>query len=107
VTWTPICAYDDLVPERGVAALLGRSQIAIFRLVDGSVVAVGHQDPFSRANVIARGIVGTRQDVPTVASPVHKQVFDLLTGRCLDDSEVRLSTWPVLVDDGIVHLGVG
>ena len=35
--------------------------------------------------MIARGIVGTRGDVPFVASPMHKNAFDLRTGRCLDD----------------------
>ncbi len=36
--------------------------------------------------MIARGIVGTRGDAPTVASPMSKQVFDLRTGVCLDDA---------------------
>ena len=44
------------------------------------VFAIGNQDPFSGANVMSRGIVGSRGDVPTVASPMFKQVFDLRTG---------------------------
>ena len=36
--------------------------------------------------MLARGIVGTRGDVPFVASPMHKQAFDLRTGECLDDA---------------------
>ena len=39
--------------------------------------------------MLARGIVGTRGDVPFVASPMHKHAFDLRTGRCLDDAHVR------------------
>ena len=87
VSWIEVCRYDDLEPERGVAALVGRLQVALFRLHDGSVHAVDHRDPFSGANVIARGIVGSRGDVPTVTSPMYKQVFDLRTGRCLDQFE--------------------
>jgi nitrite reductase (NADH) small subunit len=95
---------DALPLDRGTAALIDRRQVAIFRLAGGDVFAVGHRDPFSEANVMARGLVGTRGDVPTVASPVYKQVFDLRTGRCLDDESVGLGSWAVGVVDGIVEV---
>ena len=103
-TWVDVCSYDDLLPERGAAALVGGQQMALFRLADGSVHAVGHHDPFSGANVMARGIVGTRGEIDTVASPVYKQVFDVRTGQCLDDASVRLPSWPVEVHDGRVRV---
>jgi nitrite reductase (NADH) small subunit len=102
---TAVCAYADLQPERGVAALVGERQVAVFRLHDGSVRAVDHRDPFSGAYVMARGIVGTRGDAPTVASPMYKQVFDLVSGACLDDPAVVLEVFPVEVRDGVVHVG--
>jgi nitrite reductase (NADH) small subunit len=101
---TAVCRYDDLLPERGVAALVGGEQVALFRLHDGSVHAVDHRDPFSGAHVMARGIVGTRGAVPTVASPMFKQVFDLVSGLCLDDATVSLRVFPVEVRDGVVHV---
>lgn len=97
-----VCGYSALLPERGVAALVGGRQIALFRTHDGQVFALGNQDPFSGANVISRGIVGNRGDVPTVASPMFKQTFDLRTGQCLDDPEVALPSYPVEVVDGQV-----
>jgi nitrite reductase (NADH) small subunit len=102
---TVVCRYDVLLPERGVAALIGDLQIALFRTHDGSVFALGNQDPFSGANVMSRGIVGSRGDVPTVASPMFKQVFDLRTGVCLDDPSVSLPVYPVEVVDGQVLVG--
>lgn len=104
--WVDVCACDDLPPERGVAALLGQEQVAVFRLADGDVAAVSHLDPFSRAHVMARGIVGTRGAVPTVASPMYKQVFDLRTGRCLDDPDVSLRVYPARVTGGRVQLAL-
>ena len=104
--WVDVCAYADLLPERGAAALVGGQQVALFRLADGSVHAVGHHDPFSGANVMARGLVGTRGDVDTVASPVYKQVFDVRTGQCLDDESVRLPSWPVQVCEGRVRVRI-
>jgi nitrite reductase (NADH) small subunit len=107
LTAVTVCAYDALLPERGVAALIGQRQIALFRTHDGTVYAVDNHDPFSGANVMSRGIVGSRGDVPTVASPMFKQVFDLRTGICLDDPDVTIPTYGVLVVDGQVTVSVG
>nr|WP_157373003.1 nitrite reductase small subunit NirD [Agromyces sp. Root81] len=99
--WVRVCDVADLEVERGRAALLGDAQIALFLLHDGRVHAVSNFDPYSRANVISRGIVGSRADRPTVASPMYKQVFDLRTGACLDTQgkePMSLPTWPVAVD---------
>jgi nitrite reductase (NADH) small subunit len=104
LTWVAVCRYDALLPERGVAALVGDRQVALFRRVDGGVHALDNRDPFSGANVLSRGIVGTRGDVPTVAGPMYKQVFDLTTGHCLDDPAVRVRTYPVRVRDGVVEV---
>ncbi len=108
--WVDVCAVSDLEVERGRAALLGGIQIALFLLhgadgEPGRVHAVSNFDPYSRAHVISRGIVGTRRDAPTVASPMYKQVFDLRTGACLDTQgrdAVALHVWPVTVSDGRV-----
>ncbi len=92
-TFVDICALDDLEPERGVGALLGGIQIAVFRLADGTVRAVQQRDPYSGANVMSRGLVGTHRvtlddgterDVDTVTTPMLKQVWDVDTGDVLD-----------------------
>jgi nitrite reductase (NADH) small subunit len=106
-TWVAVCRYDRLEPERGVAALVDGEQVALFRCHDGSLYAVGNLDPIAGAYVMSRGIVGTRGDVPTVASPLHKQVYDLRTGACLDVPGVRLSTFDVRQRDGLVEIGPG
>jgi nitrite reductase (NADH) small subunit len=108
-SWTAVCRYQDLLPERGAAALLGDLQVALFRTATGEVHAIGNIDPFTGAAVLSRGIVGSRGDVPTVASPLHKQVFDLRTGWCLDDNAdglVSVPTYAVRVRRGIVEVCV-
>jgi nitrite reductase (NADH) small subunit len=106
VTWTEVCGYEDLQPERGVAVLVGGEQVALFRAFDGSLYAIGNQDPFTGAFVLSRGIVGTRGDIPTVASPLHKQVFDLRTGACLDDAAVAVPVFAVRERQGRVEVGI-
>ena len=103
--WQPVCALADLEQERGVTALVHGQAIAIFRTHDDEVFALGNHDPFARASVLARGIVGTRGGVPFVASPMHKHAFDLRTGRCLDDEHVGVPVYDVRIDDGMVLVG--
>lgn len=96
---------DLLAPEQGAPVLLpDGTSAAVFLLHDGSVHAVGNIDPFYGAPVICHGIVGDRRGVPTVASPLGKQVFCLRTGRCLDSPGVTLPVFPVLVRDGVIRL---
>ena len=106
MSWgVPVCHVEAIEVEGGVAALVDGAAVAIFRTHDGNVYAISNYDPFSRASVLSRGILGTRGDVPFVASPMHKQAFDLRTGQCLDDAAVRVPTYDVRVTDGLVHVG--
>jgi nitrite reductase (NADH) small subunit len=105
VRWLVVCPYRRLEPERGAAALVEGTPVAVFRLHDGSVRAIGNVDPFTGASVLSRGIVGSRGDAPTVASPLHKQVYDLRTGVCLDSPEVRVPVYPVRLRGGLVEVG--
>ena len=101
--WVDVCALDDVVPETGVCALVGARQIAIVRAGDG-VYAIDNFDPFSRAYVLARGIVGDKGGVPKIASPIYKQSFDLATGVCLDDPSVSVPVYRVRVRDGRIEV---
>ena len=102
--WIRVCDFDDIEPERGVAALVQGEQVALFRTFDGALYAIGNQDPFTGAFVLSRGIVGSRGDIPTVASPLHKQVFDLRTGSCFDNKCARVAAFPVRQRDGHVEV---
>ena len=104
--WVDVCGLDDLPLDRGVCALIGPYQVALFRVApDGRLYAVSNYDPFSGAYVMSRGIVGSRGHTPKVASPVYKQSFDLRSGECLDDPSVELATFPVRTVDRRVQVG--
>src|SRR5688572_16128717 len=103
--WKKVCHLEDITPFSGVATLVNGEQVAIFR-VSSDVYALSNFDPFSEANVLSRGLVGDRNGILKVASPIYKQNFDLLTGRCLDDENVRIPTWRTRVVDGIVQVEV-
>ncbi|MFH9707322.1 nitrite reductase small subunit NirD [Streptomyces luteogriseus] len=94
--WFTVCDLTALLPGRGVAALLpdGR-QAAVFRDRSGDLFAIDNRDPFTGAAVLSRGLTGTHQGRPFVASPLLKQRFDLASGVCLDDETVRVTAYKV------------
>ncbi|MEV0121479.1 nitrite reductase small subunit NirD [Streptomyces sp. NPDC050703] len=96
--WVEVCERARLTPGRGLAALLpdGR-QAALFLDRGGRAYAIDNLDPFTGAAVLSRGLLGTADGRPFVASPLLKQRFDLETGRCLDDDEVAVETHPVRI----------
>ena len=102
--WTAACPAARLQPMRGVAVLLpDGAQVALFRLADNSIRAVGNIDPIGRAAVLSRGIVGDRGGFPVVQSPLKKQAFSLLDGRCLDAEGVSIPVYDTRVTpDGTV-----
>lgn len=125
-----ICQLDDILPESGICALYHNQQIAVFRTKNDQLFAIDNFDPFSQANVLSRGLIGSsffknnrvenngndvnpnnfnaddldkkdvlNKEVFYVASPIYKQRFNLATGECLDDQNVRINSYNVRLDD--------
>lgn len=111
---TRVCRVEELTPGLGVAAMVAGEQVALFRVGPDEVYAVQNYCPFADAQVLSRGITGTRSGEPTIASPIYKQVFSLRDGRCLAtmDAEPVAETGPDLrtigvhMEDGEVYLQV-
>ncbi|GAA4037533.1 MULTISPECIES: nitrite reductase small subunit NirD [Allokutzneria] len=107
LSWIQICGYDALWPDRGsVTALPDGEQAAVFRTFEGFVRAVGNLDPATGAPVLSRGIIGDRRGRLVVISPARERAFDLETGECVEDPELRIPVYPVRVVDGTVELGM-
>ena len=109
-TWHTVCTVSDIIPNTGVAALIGLRQIAIVRVVTRAGVetlhALSNWDPIGKAMVMGRGIVGTKGDIPKIASPLYKQSYDLRSGQCLDDPTVSLPVYPVRIADGFIQVAL-
>lgn len=104
-----VCELSDLAPNSGVCALVNNVQVAIFQLVDSkgqiSVYALSNWDPIGKANVMYRGLIGSISDEPVICSPLYKQHYSLLTGRCFESDDARLSVYKCAVQDQQVFLG--
>lgn len=102
--WTVACSVDRIVPDTGVTALVHGVQVAVFRLADDRIYAIGNHDPCSGANVLSRGIVGDVDGRPFVASPIHKQRFDLASGACLDSAGTATAAYAVRVVEATIEV---
>src|SRR5947209_2415045 len=67
--------------------------VAIFRTRDGRVFATQATCPH-RGGPLADGLVGAGK----VICPLHTYAFDLATGQALENSCVRLHTYPVTLN---------
>ena len=103
--FTQVCPVDGIARETGVVALVRGRAVAVFRTHDDGIHALANYDPSSKASVLARGIVGSRDGVPVVTSPMYKHAFDLRSGLCLNDDSLRVPVFEVAVIDSAVWVG--
>lgn len=102
--WVEVCALSQLESLWAEAAIVDGEQLALVRMPDGTVFAVSNEDPATGSYVMCRGIVGSRGDRVTLTSPLHKQVYDLATGECLNSPDLRLRTFETSVESGSVRV---
>ena len=106
---TKICTVSDLAKNSGICALLTingqEQQVAIYYLPDTEqkIFALGNWDPLGEANVMSRGILGNVGDELVVASPLYKQHFSLLSGKCLEE-DASVPVFKVAIDGANVVL---
>lgn len=107
MNWIDVCAMEDLQPNSGVCALVNDRQVAIFFMPkETQVYAVSNYDPFSKTNILSRGMIGDLTGQRVVASPMYKQHFNLVTGACLEDDSVSIPVYSVKIENARVLIGV-
>lgn len=105
--WIDVCHVEDLQPNSGVCALVQGQQVAIFYMTeDKSLFAVNNFDPFGKANVLSRGMIGDIEGEPMVASPLYKQHFNLRTGVCFEDESVKIEAYDIRITNDRVEVGM-
>jgi NAD(P)H-dependent nitrite reductase small subunit len=103
----PVVAAADVPSDGGVAVRHGALQLAVFRVgATGEWYATQNGCPHQGDMVLSRGIVGDDGGRPKVACPQHKKTFDLACGAGLSDPELRIATYPVRVEGGMVYLAL-
>ncbi len=105
--WIDICSVNDLQADSGICALVNNKQIAIFYMpAEQAIYAINNYDPFGKANVLSRGLIGDINGIPMVSSPLHRQHFDLQTGICLEDEKVSVEAYAIRIEKDRVEVSV-
>lgn len=104
--WRRVCAISVLPEQAGRSAWLDGRSLALFRLGE-RVYALDDLDPLAGVAVLSRGLVGDCGGEPVVASPLYKQRYALMDGRCLDDPTLSVACWPVRLDGGEIWVQLG
>ncbi|PXZ06744.1 nitrite reductase small subunit NirD [Gilliamella apicola] len=98
--WITICKLEDILPETGICALIGKEHVAVFRPYDtNELYAISNIDPFANASVLSRGIIAEHENELWVASPLKKQRFRLKDGYCLENENYSVAHYEVKVDN--------
>lgn len=103
---TPVVPCDQLGSGAQRAVRVGEAEIALFNL-NGQYRAIGNRCPH-RGGPLARGRVEqvTVEGVahPAVRCPIHGWVFDLTTGRCLNQPQASVPAYAVTCQDDMICL---
>lgn len=101
---TLVCKITDIIPNTGVCAAYGDKHVAIFKTPDHKLYAIDNIDPFTKASVLARGLIGEKEGKFYVASPIYKQKYDLESGQCLNDDSVKLEAYQLEIKDDEIYI---
>ena len=107
VTWHIACHVSDIPEDGGGCALIDGKQIAIFNFARrGEWYATDNQCPHRQQMAMSRGMIGSHEGEPKVACPFHKKTFSLQSGQCLNDDSYKINTFPVMVKENLVYIGI-
>ena len=92
-----ICAKADLPPTGEAREIVVGDKVLCLANVDGGISAMDNICPH-RGGPLGQGMI----EGSKVICPWHAWAFDLRTGVCRADSSLRIRSYDVKVDDGIV-----
>ena len=61
--------------------------------------------PHKMEMVLSRGMIGSADEIPKIACPMHKKTFSLVDGSNLNGEEYKIATYPVKIVENEVFVG--
>jgi nitrite reductase (NADH) small subunit len=92
-------AIDEIPIGEGRAYVVDGTEVAVYRLRDGTLRALAAACPH-RGGPLADGLIDDR----VVVCPLHGHTYDLSTGAELASGGPPVRTYAVTTDDGTIHV---
>jgi len=105
--WVDVGAAEDFPVGAGAAVKVGRSELAVYNHAAlGKWFASQNSCPHKQLQVLSRGLIGLQGDAPKVACPIHKNTYNLETGKGISNPGLNVATFDAKSESGrvLVHL---
>jgi len=102
-TWVDVGAVDDFPQDGGGAVKIGKSELAVYNhSAVGKWYATQNSCPHKQLQVLSRGAIGLHGDQPKVACPIHKNTYNLDTGKGISNPGLNVAAFDVKLEGGRV-----
>lgn len=103
--WVDVGAEDDFPKNGGAAVKVGKTELAVYRAATvDKWYATQNSCPHKQLQVLSRGNIGMQGQIPKIACPIHKNTYNLETGKGISNPGLNLAVFNVKVDGGRVKL---
>ncbi len=105
--WVDCGPVSNYKKGGGAAVKISKSELAVWHhLGTDKWYAAQNSCPHKQLQVLSRGLVGFHGDVPKVACPIHKNTYNLDTGKGISNPGYNLSTFNVKEEGGTIFVQV-
>jgi nitrite reductase (NADH) large subunit len=105
--WVDIGAVADFPKSGGAAVKVSKTELAVYQhSAVGKWYAMQNSCPHKQLQVLSRGIIGLAGDVPKVACPIHKNTYNLETGKGISNPGLNVAVFDAKAENQrvLVHL---
>merc|ERR1719436_555294 len=103
--WVDVGAVTDFPKHGGAAVKVNKCELAVYQhTAVGKWYATQNSCPHKQLQVLSRGIIGLQGDVPKVACPIHKNTYNLETGKGISNPGLNVAVFDAKAENDRVLL---
>lgn len=104
--WFNAGKTTDFPADGGNCVKYKDKQIAVINFERrGEWYACQNVCPHKLEMVLSRGMIGSAEETPKIACPIHKKTFSLKDGSNLNGEDYTIATYPVKIVEDEVFIG--
>ncbi|MBA0885208.1 MAG: hypothetical protein RLZZ540_1294 [Bacteroidota bacterium] len=104
--WFKAGKTSDFPADGGNCIKYKDKQIAVFNFERRNEwYACQNLCPHKMEMILSRGMIGSADDIPKIACPMHKKTFSLKDGSNLNGDDLKIATYPVKIVEDEVLIG--